>query len=71
MMSHQAVSGLKVPQCSGGLQITRERSSAAVPVLIVSLQDADKIGHAGSIPVFGRNRNLSIGRGLALLPNPQ
>jgi hypothetical protein len=43
----------------------------AVPVLIVGLQDADKIGHAGSIPVFGHNRNLSIGRGLAPLPNPQ
>jgi hypothetical protein len=43
----------------------------AVPVLIVSLQDADKIGHAGLIPVFGHNRNLSIGRGLAPLPNPQ
>jgi hypothetical protein len=39
--------------------------------LIVRLQDADKIGHAGSIPVFGRNRNLSIGRGLAPLPNPE
>jgi hypothetical protein len=39
--------------------------------LIVGLQDTDKIGHAGSIPVFGHNRNLSIGRGLASLPNPQ
>jgi hypothetical protein len=39
--------------------------------VIVGLQDADKIGHAGSIPVFGHNRNLSIGRGLAPLPNPQ
>jgi hypothetical protein len=28
MMSHQAVSGSRVPQCRGGLQITRERSSA-------------------------------------------
>jgi hypothetical protein len=28
MMSHQAVSSLKVPKCSGGLQITRERGSA-------------------------------------------
>jgi hypothetical protein len=42
----------------------------AVPLLIAGLQDADKIGHAGSIPVFGHNRNLSIGRGLAPLPNP-
>jgi hypothetical protein len=25
--------------------------------------DADKIGHAGSIPVLGHSRNLSIGRG--------
>jgi hypothetical protein len=39
--------------------------------LIVRLQDANKIGHAGSIPVFGHNRNLSIGRGLAPLPNPE
>jgi hypothetical protein len=39
--------------------------------LIVGLLDPDKIGHAGSISVFGHNRNLSIGRGLALLPNPQ
>jgi hypothetical protein len=43
----------------------------AVPVLIVGLQDADKNGHAGSISVFGHNRNLSIGRGLASLPNRQ
>jgi hypothetical protein len=43
----------------------------AVPVLIVHLQDANKIGHAGSIPVFDHNRNLSIGRGLARLPNPE
>ena len=40
-----------------------------MPALIVGLQDADKIGHAGSIPVFGHNRSLSIGRGLAPLPN--
>jgi hypothetical protein len=38
--------------------------------LIVSLQDADKIGHAGSIPILGHSRNLSIGRGLAPLPKP-
>jgi hypothetical protein len=38
--------------------------------LIVSLQDADKISHAGSIPVFSHSRNLSIGRGLASLPEP-
>jgi hypothetical protein len=43
----------------------------AVPVLIVGLQDADKIGHAGLIPVFGHNRNLGIGLGSAPLPNPQ
>jgi hypothetical protein len=42
----------------------------AVLVLIVGLQDADKIGHAGSILVFGHSRNLNIGRGLAPLPNP-
>jgi hypothetical protein len=40
----------------------------SVPLLIVGLQDADKIGHAGSIPVFGHNRSLSIRRGLAPLP---
>jgi hypothetical protein len=39
--------------------------------LIVRLQDADKIGHAGSIPVFDHNRNLGIERGLAPLPNPE
>jgi hypothetical protein len=38
--------------------------------LIVGLQDADKIGHTRSITVFGHSRNLSIGRGLAPLPNP-
>ena len=43
----------------------------AVWVLIAGLQDANKIGHAGSIPVFGRSRNLSIGRGLAPLPKPR
>jgi DNA-binding transcriptional LysR family regulator len=42
----------------------------AVLVLIVGLQDANKISHAGSIPVFDHNNNLSIGRGLAPLPNP-
>jgi hypothetical protein len=39
--------------------------------LIVRLQDADKIGHAGSITVFGHNRNLRIGCGLAAMPNPE
>jgi hypothetical protein len=38
--------------------------------LIVGLQDANKISHAGSIPVFDHKSNLSIGRGLAPLPNP-
>jgi hypothetical protein len=51
--------------------LTRSPLTPAVPVLIVGLQDADKIGHAGSIPVFGHNRSLSIGRGLAPLPNPR
>jgi hypothetical protein len=41
----------------------------AVPALIVGLQDADKLGHAGSIPI-DHNRNLSIGRGPAPLPEP-
>lgn len=49
---------------------TQSLLTPAVPVLIVGLQDADKIGHAGSIPVFGHNRNLCIGSGLAPLPNP-
>ena len=48
-----------------------EALTPAVPVLIVRLQDADKISHAGSIPVFGLNRNRSIGRGLAPLPSPE
>src|SRR4051812_19884808 len=43
----------------------------AVLVLIARLQDANKIGHAGSIAVFGRNRHPSIRRGLAALPNPE
>lgn len=54
-------------------RITYRRSrplTSAVPVLIVGSQDADKIGHAGSILVFGRNRILSVGCGLARLPNP-
>jgi hypothetical protein len=51
--------------------LTRSPLTPAVLVFIVGLQDADKIGHAGSIPVFGHNRNLSIGRGLVPLPNPQ
>jgi hypothetical protein len=38
--------------------------------LIVGLQDANKISHAGSIPVFDHKSNLSFGRGLAPLPNP-
>jgi hypothetical protein len=47
------------------------RLPAAVPVSIIGLQDADKIGHAGTIAIFGHNRNRSIGRALAPLPNPQ
>jgi hypothetical protein len=43
----------------------------SVPVLIVRLQDPNKIGHAGSIPAFGHHRNLRIRRGLAPLPNPE
>lgn len=39
-------------------------------VLIVETQDANKIGHAGSILVFGHSRNLGIGRGPAYLPKP-
>ena len=42
----------------------------AVLVLIVGLKGADKIGHAGSIPIAGHSRNLSIGRGPAPLPKP-
>jgi hypothetical protein len=38
--------------------------------LIVGLQDADKIGHAGSISVFGPGRNVGIGHGLAPWPKP-
>jgi hypothetical protein len=38
--------------------------------LIVGLQDPDKISHAGSISVVSHSHNLSIGRGLASLPEP-
>ena len=38
--------------------------------MIVGLQDPDKISHAGSILVFGKSRNLRIGRVLAPLPKP-
>jgi hypothetical protein len=38
--------------------------------LIVGLQDADKLGHAGLISVFGHSRNPSIERWLAPLPKP-
>jgi len=48
-----------------GIQSVKNALTPAVPVLIVGLQDADKIGHARSIAVFGHSRNLSIGRGLA------
>ncbi len=59
-------------ECCVCLQTTAvEVLTPAVPVLIVRLQDADKISHTGSIPAFGLNRNLSIGRGLAPLPNPE
>jgi hypothetical protein len=63
---------LAASSSSEGLITTAvEALTPAVPVLIVRLQDADEITHAGSIPVFGLNRNLSIGRGLAPLPNPE
>ena len=55
-------------------EATADRVSPLIPavlLLIAGLQDADKVGHAGSIPVGGHNRNLSIGPGLAPLPNPQ
>ena len=39
------------------------------PVSILGLQDADKIGHAGPIPVVGHHWNLIIRCGL-VLPNP-
>jgi hypothetical protein len=49
---------------------TRSPPTPAVLVLIVRLRDADKIGHTGSVLVFGHSRNLSIGLGLAPLPKP-
>jgi hypothetical protein len=49
---------------------TRSPLTPAVLVLIVGLKDADKIGHAGLIPISGHSRNLSIRRGLAPLPKP-
>jgi hypothetical protein len=51
--------------------MTWSRLTPAVSVLIVRLQDANKIGHAGSIPIIGHNRDLGSGRGLAPLPNPE
>lgn len=56
----------KLDQCGP----VRSPLTPAVLILIVGLQDADKIGHAGSIPVFGDGRNRSVGRGLAPLPKP-
>lgn len=50
--------------------LTRLPLAPAVLVLIVGLQDPDKISHAGSIPVFGKSRKLGIGCGLAPLPKP-
>jgi hypothetical protein len=50
--------------------VERYALTPAVLVLIVGLKDADKIGHAGLIPIAGHSRNLSIGRGLAPLPKP-
>jgi len=37
----------------------------------LGLQDADKIGHAGWVLVFGRSCNFSNRRGLAPLPKPR
>jgi hypothetical protein len=51
--------------------MTSSPLAPAVSFLIVRLQDANKIGHAGSIAVFGHNRNLCIGGGLAPWPNPE
>jgi hypothetical protein len=48
-----------------------EALTPAALVFIVRLQDADKISHARSIPVFSPNRNPSNGRELAPLPNPE
>lgn len=44
--------------------LTRTPLTSALLGLIVSLQDPDKISHAGSILVFSHSRNLGIGRGL-------
>ena len=48
----------------------RSPLTPAVLILIVGPQDADKIGHAGSVSIFGHSRNLGVGRGLAPLPKP-
>jgi hypothetical protein len=53
------------------LLTTAVEALTAVPFFIVRLQYADKISHAGLIPVFSLNPNLGIGRGLASLPNPE
>src|SRR5258706_12921584 len=47
----------------------RTLMDAALPVSIVGLQDADKVRHAGPIPVIGRDWHLKIWCGLAL-PKP-
>src|SRR5207249_8950146 len=51
--------------------IARLPLTPALLGLIVGLQDPDKISHAGLISVFSHSRNLSIGRGVGPLPEPQ
>jgi hypothetical protein len=39
-------------------------------VPIIGLQDPDKVGHAGPIPLVGHHRRLGVGRRLVCLPDP-
>jgi hypothetical protein len=76
IVSKMAATALRAPFCityrsSRRCVIGYAPIAPAVLVLIVSLQDANKIGHAGSIAVFRRNRNPGIGRGLAALPKSE
>jgi hypothetical protein len=61
-MSHQAVSGLKVPQCSGGLQITHETFGGCDGKIQNCLPITDGWKSSVSIRVtsFGRSRTLLV-----------
>ena len=63
MMSHQAVSGLKVPQCSGGLQISRERSSAGAMAksrIVCRSRNGGRASVSNRVTSFGGPRTLLV-----------